>query len=258
MARRNVYGAITRGTTFPNRLRRVDRYLIYRSHRVLRDRALVIDLGFGVNPVTTLELAERIAAAGSSAQVLGLEIDPQRVADAAPLRRDGVDFALGGFELAGRRPTVVRAMNVLRQYDESEVAGAWDRMRAALAPGGLVFEGTCDELGRLGSWVTLDASGPVSLTCSWRLTGVVDPADVAQRLPKALIHRNVPGEPVHNFLAALRNAWARAAPHGALSPMQRFRHTAITLRANGWPIADGPKRWRLGELTVAWSAVAPR
>lgn len=40
----------------------------------------------------------------------------------------------------------------------------------------------------------------------------------AERLPKVLIHRNVPGEPV----------------------------------------LDGPSRWRLGELTLDWSAVAPR
>jgi hypothetical protein len=24
-----------------------------------------------------------------------------------------------------------------------------------------------------------------------------------------------------------------------------------------WPLLDGPSRWRLGELTVAWTAVAP-
>src|SRR3712207_6857817 len=33
-------------------------------------------------------------------------------------------FARGGFELGGLRPALVRAMNVLRQYEESEVDGA--------------------------------------------------------------------------------------------------------------------------------------
>jgi hypothetical protein len=27
--------------------------------------------------------------------------------------------------------------------------------------------------------------------------------------------------------------------------------------AADWPLLDGPSRWRLGEITVAWSAVAP-
>jgi hypothetical protein len=30
-----------------------------------------------------------------------------------------------------------------------------------------------------------------------------------------------------------------------------------SLQADGWPLLDDSKRWRLGELTVAWRAVAP-
>jgi hypothetical protein len=30
------------------------------------------------------------------------------------------------------------------------------------------------------------------------------------------------------------------------------------LRSGGWPVADGPARWRQGEVTVAWEALAPR
>jgi hypothetical protein len=26
---------------------------------------------------------------------------------------------------------------------------------------------------------------------------------------------------------------------------------------DGWPVQDGPSRWRLGEVTVGWEAVAP-
>ncbi|HPV89711.1 MAG TPA: class I SAM-dependent methyltransferase, partial [Ornithinibacter sp.] len=29
------------------------------------------------------------------------------------------------------------------------------------------------------------------------------------------------------------------------------------LRDAGWPVLDGPARWRVGELTLAWDAVAP-
>jgi hypothetical protein len=32
---------------------------------------------------------------------------------------------------------------------------------------------------------------------------------------------------------------------------------ARTLREEGWPVQGGVRRWRLGELTVAWDAVAP-
>jgi hypothetical protein len=60
-----------------------------------------------------------------------------RVRAAQPLARPGLSFALGGFEAPvpfGRRPVVVRACNVLRQYAEDEVEAAWDRVRQRLAP----------------------------------------------------------------------------------------------------------------------------
>ena len=76
------------------------------------------------------------------------------------------------------------------------------RRRHALAPGGLLEEGTCDELGRIASWAGVAASGPDTLTISLRLQGLDAPSVVAERLPKALIHRNVPGD--RRTYAALR------------------------------------------------------
>jgi hypothetical protein len=131
-------------------------------------------------------------------------------------------------------------------------------MLARLAPGGLVVDGTCDEIGRRAAWVALEAGGPVSLTLSVRLAGLGRPSDVADRLPKVLIHRNVPGEPVHAFLAALDDAWVRSAPHGGFGVRQRWTAAVSSLRSDGWPLLDRPRRWRLGEVTVAWDAVRPR
>src|SRR5437762_487470 len=72
-------------------------------------------------------------------RVVGLEIDPVRVTAASSAAAPpGLTFARGGFELAGLRPVVVRAMNVLRQYDIAEVGPAWAAMTAQLAPGGAV------------------------------------------------------------------------------------------------------------------------
>jgi hypothetical protein len=152
---------------------------------------------------------------------------------------------------------VVRAFNVLRQYAEGEVDAAWDTVRGRLAPDGLLVDGTCDEIGRRATWVAVGVDGPLSLTLSVRLGAIAVPSDVAERLPKALIHRNVPGERVHDFLAALDRAWARQAPQASFGVRQRWVSTARAVRAEGWPLLDGPARWRLGELTVAWDAVAP-
>jgi hypothetical protein len=255
------FGAITRGTTNPNRLRRVDNFLAYHCRERLRAAAdpLIVDLGYGATPVTAVELRHRLATTvRPDVRVVGLEIDPVRVAAAQPVAAPPLlEFRRGGFELAGLRPTVVRAFNVLRQYAESDVAAAWRTMTSALAPGGMLIEGTCDELGRLASWVCLDASGPLSLTLSARLSDLDRPSTLAERLPKALIHHNVPGHPVHELLSSLESAWATAAPYAGFGPRQRWLHAVGALRAAGWPVQDRPARWRRGELTVPWTTVTP-
>ena len=75
------------------------------------------------------------------------------------------------------------------------------------------------------------------------------PATFAERLPKALIHQNVPGEPIHDLLLAFGAAWdASATPFG---PRQRWLAAVGRFRER-WPVLDGPARWRRGELTVPW------
>jgi SAM-dependent methyltransferase len=253
-------GRITRGTTGVNRLRRVDRWI--GTLPVLRQTVdpLVVDLGYGASATTSLELHARLAKVRPDIEVIGIEIDPERVALASRDTRPGVSFRQGGFEVPlpiGRRAAVIRALNVLRQYDESEVASAWDRMLARLQPGGILVEGTCNETGRVCSWVDLNADGPQSFTVSLRLTALDKPSIVAERLPKVLIHRNVPGEPIHDFLNDLDRFWQFNAPLSVYGPSQRWIATAEGMRSGGWPIQGSKARWRLGELTVRWDAVAP-
>jgi hypothetical protein len=252
-------GEITRGTTNPNRLRRVDNWIAWRCARLLAGAAdpLVVDLGYGASAVTTVELRTRLARVRPDVRVTGVEIDPARVAAALPAADPPVlDFRLGGFELAGLAPILVRALNVLRQYDEAAVAGAWQTVTGALAPGGVLVEGTCDELGRLGCWVLVDRAGPQSLTLAARLSTLDSPASLAERLPKALIHRNVPGEPVHGLLQALEAGWRTGAPLATFGPRQRWIAAVRALRAAGWPVLDDARRWRLGEVTVGWPGTA--
>lgn len=261
-SRSDPVGTVTRGTTNPNRLRRVDRWIAGTQAARLRSRPrpVVVDLGYGATPITALELHDRLRPVAPDVEVVGLEISRERVAAALPLARPGVSFAVGGFEVplaGGADASVIRAFNVLRQYDEAEVANAWTLMCSRLTPDGLLVEGTCDELGRRSTWVALDRSGPLSLTFSWRLRGLDRPSQIAERLPKALIHRNVPGEPVHDLLRRVDAAWDRSAGHASWGARQRFIATVEALRDGGMPVLGGRARWRLGELTVAWDAVAP-
>ena len=258
--RARALGLPTRGTTNANRLRRSDRWLMATQLPRLRDsaRPLVVDLGYGSSAVTTLELVERLGPEVDRLEVVGLEIDPARVAAVAADRDPPrVDFRVGGFELAGLQPVLVRAFNVLRQYDEASAAQAWDTMRAALGPGGVIVEGTCDEWGRRSAWVALDENGPLTLTLATRVSDIDRPSDLAERLPKALIHHNVPGQPVHEFLRAFDATWAAAAGLSTFGPRQRWVAAVEALGDAGWPLVGSSRRWRHGEVTVRWSAVAP-
>jgi hypothetical protein len=265
-------GEITRGTTNTNRLRRVDRFIARMPAVTRAESPLVVDLGFGASGVTAFELAARLRRSRTDVRVHGLEIDPARVATAraqleevrsgkTPFPSDlAVTIGLGGFETPtpdGSPADVVRAFNVLRQYDESDVTDAWRRMTDRLSPTGALVEGTCDELGRIASWVTIPRDGEATFSLSLRLAGLERPSIVAERLPKALIHRNVPGERVHGLLEELDRQWVRNAPLGTYGPVQRFVAAVEGLRSSGRTVVGGRDRWRLGELTVPWSEVAP-
>ncbi|AEH11351.1 hypothetical protein FsymDg_4080 [Candidatus Protofrankia datiscae] len=280
--RARTLGLATRGTTAPNRLRRVDRWIVGTQAARLRAAAspLVVDLGYGSSPVTTVELYQRLSRLRPDVRVVGLEIDRDRVAAAAPAARPpGLVFARGGFELAGLRPVLVRAMNVLRQYEEAAVAPAWAAMLERIAPGGLLVEGTCDEIGRRACWFAVDRppeapsevpgapGGPVgtprprprhqgrTLTLAAHLPSLARPSELAERLPKSLIAHNVPGEDVHTLLAAFDDAWRRGAPRAVFGPRQRWTAAVESLRADGWPVRGTRPRWRLGEVTFAWPPV---
>ena len=256
-------GVITRGTTNPNRLRRVDRWIAYVMAADLRAALdpVVVDLGYGASAWTARDLRDCLRKIRADVRLVGIEIDPERVASAQSVADESLTFIRGGFEVpTTSSPLLIRAFNVLRQYDESEVDSAWASMTSRLAPNGWLVEGTCDELGRHAWWVALRSGDrqPRTLTFSTRLAGFDQPSELAERLPKVLIHRNIPGEAIHEFLGTLDRAWAAASPYRAFGARQRWIATVESIRAQGIPVQDGPSRWKLGELTLPWEYVSPR
>ena len=175
-----------------------------------------------------------------------------------------------------RRPALVRAFNVLRQYPEERVWAGLDPAAGRAGPGrragrghlrrdrpprGLGHPARACRARTAGPGRARDAVAGRSITFSARLASLDRPSDLAERLPKALIHRNVPGEPVHQFLRDFDRAWDRAAPYSAFGPRQRWL-AAVAALSVGWPVlrappCGGPRRWRLGEVTLPWTALAP-
>jgi len=260
-----VLGDITRGTTNPNRLRRIDRWMLHAVCPIIRnaDDPIVVDLGYGATPITTQEMFHRFRKhVRPDVEVVGIEIDPIRVKQALEISEPGLNFIHGGFEVPlpnSRKPIAIRAFNVLRQYDESEVSKSWKLMTNRLAPEGFVVEGTCDEIGRRSSWVALRSQEfvPETFTISLHVGSLELPSEIAPRLPKALIHRNVPGERIYEFLQEFDRAWLSNSAMISFGARQHWVATVESLRSS-YPILDNKVRWRLGEVTVPWVVVAPK
>ena len=84
---------------------------------------------------------------------------------------------------------------------------------------------------------------PRTLTLASRLSTLDTPATLAERLPKCLIHHNVPGERVHAFLRDFDRAWASCAPYRVYGTCHRWIETALRL-SRDWPIPTTPPLWR--------------
>ena len=228
-------GQLTRGTTGYNRLRRSDRWLVHaprvRAALISAADPLVVDLGYGALPVTTLELAARLRVVRTDVRVVGLEIDPDRVRAARAAAAGTVEFGLGGFELAGLRPVLVRAFNVLRQYPvEAVPERVVDDAARNWRPAGSSSTARATNSAGSAAGCSLDADGPVSLTLACDPFAIERPSDLAERLPKVLIHHNVAGQPVHTLLSAADRAWASVAGHGVFGPRVRWRAMLDLLR----------------------------
>ncbi|HML22386.1 MAG TPA: hypothetical protein PKD09_12105 [Aggregatilinea sp.] len=254
-------GQPTRGKTARNRLRRTDLYLLLVEGALVRaqggayDRAFYVDLGYGAEPFTTLESADRLRAANPRLPVLGVEIDPERVARAEPYAGEGVAFRLGGFNVplaAGESARIIRAFNVLRQYEEAQVRESWQVMGRTLLPGGLLMEGTSDPYGRI--WVanllrrvddTLRYEG---LLFSTNFRWGFEPRLFQPVLPKNCIHRMLPGEPVNALMEAWHQAARETAAFNDWGLRQWFEASGHALAARGFRVDGRRKLLRRGFL----------
>jgi hypothetical protein len=225
---RKPLGQPTRGKTAPNRLRKTDTFLAVAFPAFVRHLpGLYVDLGYGAYPVTTAETLHRLRRLNPRLAVLGVEIDPVRVAEAQAYEELGLEFRHGGFDLPlqpRERVSVIRAFNVLREYDESAVAGALAALGTVLTEDGLLIEGTSDPDGRLLAFnlfrkaATLASAGVVLAP---RVGADFAPRALRAVLPKAFIHHAEAAGAIDRFFAAWDAAWQHARGR-ALTPHQRF------------------------------------
>lgn len=258
-------GQVTRGKTAPNRLRKTDTFLAVAYPEFVRHLpGLYVDLGFGAYPVTSVETLHRLRRLNPDLRVVGVEIDPERVQEAAAYVEPGLSFRLGGFNLplaAGERVGVIRAFNVLRQYAEVDVAAALAALAEPLSETGLILEGTSDQLGSLLTFnLYQKRSGAlerIALVLAPTLRADFLPRQFQAVLPKNFIHHAAPGGPIDRFFGAWHAAWQHARTRAARS-RQIFVTAAHRLAEHyGYAVDRRPALLRRGFLVLgpSWPSV---
>jgi hypothetical protein len=259
-------GQPTRGKTASNRLRRVDNFiLLYESSLLTRidglfAESLFVDLGYGFDARTTLESAVRFREVNPNLKILGVEIDKERVEAALPFADKKTFFRLGGFNLPlkeNEHVRLIRAFNVLRQYEEKDFAPAYERLALYVLPDGLMIEGTSNPFGSI--WAanlvrrTLDSDSSLSkkqeqapaLQNYWKFEALVvstnfrlgfNVDEFQTILPKNLIHHMLPGEEIHDFFEAWKRSAKETAAMKTYGARQWFVVTAEALAGKGYMI----------------------
>jgi len=259
-------GQPTRGKTASNRLRRVDNFiLLYEPSLLTRTDSLFaasmfVDLGYGFDARTTLESAARFRRVNPNLKILGVEIDKERVEAALPFADEKTFFRLGGFNLplkAGEHVRLIRAFNVLRQYEERDFAPAYERLAQYVLPGGLMIEGTSNPFGSI--WCanvvrrTLESRSllldfrqqAVGVQSEWNFEALVfstnfrmgfDVEEFQTILPKNLIHHVIQGEEIYDFFEAWKRSTKETAAMKTYGARQWFVVSAEVLAQKGYKI----------------------
>lgn len=241
----------TRRKTRRGRLTRLDRFVLDREAALLTGPGVVVDLGIGAIPWTTLELARALAERfGPCPSVVGVDHDPVVVARALEETAPGVRFVEGGFALppAARPALLIRAMNVLRDYPPDAVAPAHRLLGEALVDGGLLVEGTCGSRGDvLCAWLVRKAHGELfreGLLFSTDFSRGFAPYQLRDRLPRDLRGASGPETAIGRFLAD----WTAAVEaSGGRTAQERFEEGGKRLAAtrDDFEVApDGFLVWR--------------
>jgi hypothetical protein len=194
-------------------------------------------------------------------KILGVEIDKERVEAALPFADEKTFFRLGGFNLPmqeGEHVRLIRAFNVLRQYEEKDFSPAYEKLAQYVLPGGLMVEGTSTPYGQI--WVAniarKEESDVLSLSKGgkkdgWKMESLVfstnfrlgfDAEEFQTILPKNLIHRVVEGEPIHDFFEAWKKSAKETSSMKTYGARQWFIAAAERLAERGYAVAT-QRKW---------------
>jgi len=153
---------------------------------------------------------------------------------------------------------LIRAFNVLRQYEEKDFAPAYERLAQYVLPGGLMIEGTSNPFGSIwcanlarrmedGAW----KKEALVFSTNFRLG--FDPEEFQTILPKNLIHHVVKGESIFDFFEAWKRSASETSATKIYGAKQWFIAAAERLAERGYEVAT-QRKW-LTKGYLLWNSV---
>lgn len=221
---------------------------------------MVVDLGFGETPVTSLELLDVLCGLpGAPQQVIAVEQAPHRVraARAGGASHPQLTFRQGGFVLplvGGEDVRWVRVMNVLRSYPLEAAREAHRLLAQSLPEGACIWEGSADPHGHLLTCHLLRVDGG---TCSREgllfatdFTRGFAPLQFRDWLPRDLRRRVRPGHLLYEVFMewtaafeAVREAGVRPSPERFLESAHRLGSRVPGVDLDAALLGAGLLRW---------------
>ncbi|MCP4500213.1 MAG: hypothetical protein GY822_09665 [Deltaproteobacteria bacterium] len=229
----------------------------------------LVDVGFGEVADTAVELHETLRLRGEDWQLLATDMDVHRVENAAErFGRDDRVFAVQDFRLekflelqklmlptvnddndeSSVGATLIRAFNVLRQYQPKECAAVHELLATKLREGGWLVEGTSDRAGDLASFHVfsrrhgrLERTALVFLSSGERGFGPWQFRDV---LPQDIRRSVGLGTWLWDFFTAWEDCATQAREArtrrqervGSSSPLEIFEESVALLRETSWEV----------------------
>ena len=234
--KKGLLGQNTKGLTSVNRLRQIDNFVCMEFAYLFHcGNPIFVDVGFGENPITTIESHKRLKNINPGIKVIGVEIDNKRLQTAKPYEQTGVEFRLGGFNLPlhkEEKANIIRCYNVLRQYSESDFQTSIIILSNYLINGGVLLEGTSDQFGRLVAFnIFHKRENEIYheyLVFGTNFNSNLYPRDFQSVLPRNFIQHVTPD----NWLYRFFDDWMKSyySSLGNKSQRQIFYESAIKLR----------------------------
>lgn len=242
-------GRITRGKTSRGRLHLLDEWLcrchLDRLTALSEEAGMLLDVGVGEFPWTTIDLWRRLQSVAPNVQIAGTELDPRRVRHARRLAAGRFRVLERGFDpgLPSESVGVIRMMNVLREYDPERIDDYCASLWPCAAAEALLLEGSSDKHGTIfGAHVMV--RGPES--GEWQRRGLLFGTDFERGfapimfrdwLPQDLRRTVLPGTELHQLFEQWTAHWQRVRQDTAVLSEQ-FAASVTRLTAERDDVVD--------------------